>query len=260
MAQTKKADVSAYLIHLLFFLYFVILAAERLQSLIRSFADPAVHAWGDGFNGYVYTLTILSLVAAVVYLLVRCRALFCAPFTRNAALHEQIDRGALCVAAGIILLAGMVHTEYTIAPVQFAAYGALILAMIIQTAIKQKSSSRPYLLWLSLVYLTLFSMAIPVMYRSHIRLSALFHVLEAIAAVVLVLIFTRMMHLVFTGDATDLFGVPPILTAAILDGVLLGLRWQEEVNAFVLIFIIAACVCWCIGGLIALRAPKGGDK
>lgn len=260
MAQTKKADVPAYLIHLLFFLYFVILAGERLQSLIRSFADPAVHAWGDGFNGYVYTLTILSLGVAAVYLLVRCRALFCAPFTRNAALHAKIDRGALCVAAGIILLAGMVHTEYTIAPVQFAAYGALILAMVIHTAATHKTAARPWLRWLSLVYLTLLSMAIPVMYRSHIRLSALFHVLEAITAVVLVYLFTRMMHRVFTGDATDLFSLPPILIAAVLDGVLLGLRWQEEVNAFVLIFIIAACVCWCVGKLIALRTPKGGDE
>jgi len=155
----------------------------------------------------------------------------------------------LCIAAGLILVSGMVHTEYTVAPIQFGAYGALIVAMIIQTALTQQRSDKPVLLWLSVAFLTAFSMAIPVMYRSDIANAAFFHVAEAIAALVLVAMFTGMLYKVFCGDATNLFYFVPMLSALVLDTVLIVMRSREEINWFVLVSLIATCVLFLIGCL-----------
>lgn len=248
----EKVSLSSYFINFLFFLYFAILFAERLQSVVRSIADPAVHPMGSGFHRYVYVMTFCSLAVGVIFLIVTNYALFPALFTRGAEVYAKVDLGTLSIASGILLLSGMVHTEYTIAPLQFVAYGALIIAMFIRTATVTPSSGNPALLWLSLIYLTAFSMAIPVMYESQIRLSTLFHVIEAVTAILLVFVFTYFMRIVFVGDATNLFFWLPILVTAVLDGVLIAMRWNEKVNAFVLIFLIVACVLFCVGKTLSL--------
>lgn len=248
----EKVSLSSYFINLLFFLYFAILFAERLQSVVRSIADPAVHPMGSGFHRYVYVMTFCSLAVGVIFLIVTNYALFPALFTRSATVYAKVDLGTLSIAAGILLLSGMVHTEYTIAPLQFVAYGALIIAMFIRTATVTPSSGNPALLWLSLIYLTAFSMAIPVMYESQIGLSTLFHVIEAVTAILLVFVFTYFMRIVFVGDATNLFFWLPILVTAVLDGVLIAMRWKEKVNTFVLIFLIVACVLFCVGKTLSL--------
>lgn len=248
----EKVSLSSYFINLLFFLYFAILFAERLQSVVRSIADPAVHPMGSGFHRYVYVMTFCSLAVGVIFLLATNYALFPALFTRSAEVYAKVDLGTLSIASGILLLSGMVHTEYTIAPLQFVAYGALIIAMFIRTATVTPSSGNPALLWLSLIYLTAFSMAIPVMYESQIHLSTLFHVIEAVTAILLVFVFTYFMRIVFVGDATNLFFWLPILVTAVLDGVLIAMRWNEKVNAFVLIFLIVTCVLFCVGKTLSL--------
>lgn len=240
-------SVNEYFIHLLFALYFMILPAERVQSLVRSACDPATHWFSDAFNGYVYTVTVISLCVSVVYILITNSNLFAGIFTRNAEIHNGVRMGPLCIAAGMILVSGMVHTEYTVAPVQFGAYGALIVAMIIQTAVMQNQSSRPVLLWLSVAFLTAFSMAIPVMYRSGMANAAVIHVLEAVTSLVLVGLFTAMLFRVFSGDATDLFGWIPMLTAIVLDGILLFLQRNGEINRFVLVALAFTCILFCAG-------------
>lgn len=249
-----KVSLGAYFINLLFFVYFAVLFAERVQSMVRTFADPAVRPFGDGFHIYVNLLTLLSLAGTVVYLLATNRAHFAALFTRDAGVHSAVNIGALCIAAGILLLSGMVHTEHTVAPVQFGAYGALIIAMVIRTAMVQGEAGNRFLLWFSLVFLTAFSMAIPVMYHTSIPQAALFHILEAVTAALLVAAFTGMMYQVFTGCAVNLFAVWPMLVAAVLDGILLAMRWREQVNTFVLIFLVVAAVLWCVGKVISVRA------
>ena len=250
----EKTSLCDYFIHLLFFIYFAVLLSERMQSLIRTFVCSLENSFNSGFNIYVNTLSILSICATIVYLIATNRALFTGLCTRSASVHNSIQMGALCIAAGILLLSGMVHTEYTIAPIQFGAYGALIIAMVIRTATVQSETDNKLLLWLSLIYLTAFSMAIPVMYRSDIAHASLFHILEAITAILLVGAFTWMMYLVFTGCAVNLFYLIPMLTAAILDAILLAMRWREQVNSFVLIFIIVATVLFAVGKiLISIR-------
>lgn len=249
----EKISYSSYFINLLFFLYFAVLLAERLQSIVRAVKDSEVRLFTDGFNRYVYSLALISISVSVLYLLITNRYFFVGLFTRDAGVYARINMGALCVAAGILLLSGMVHTEYTIAPIQFGAYGALIVAMIIQTVKQQGSSDNRLLLWFSLIYLTAFSMAIPVVYRSELPSATVFHVVEAVTSVVLVVAFTLMLRQVMTADATNLFYILPILAAAIGDSVTLILRWREEVNTFVLIFLIVACVLWCIGKVLSMQ-------
>ena len=241
--------MSVYFIHLLFAVYFIVLTAERIQSIVRSVRDPAVLLLGDGFNRYTYLITFLSLAVSLIYLIVSNGKLLAGIFTRSARVHGSVRMGQLCIAAGLILVSGMVHTEYTVAPIQFGAYGALIVAIIIQTALTQKRSDKPVLLWLSVAFLTAFSMAIPVMYRSNIAYAGLFHVLEATTALVLVAMFTGMLYKVFCKDATNLFYSVPMLTVLALDTVLIVMRSREEINWFVLVSLIATCVLFLIGRL-----------
>lgn len=235
-----------YAINWLFLLYFVILFAERLQSLIRSAADGAAGMFQSPFSAYVNILAMLSLVATLVYMAVTQRSFFVSLFTGQGA-----DYAGLCIAAGILLLSGMVHTEHTVGPVQFISYGALIVAMILRTVEVQGSAGRPAILWLSLAYLVAFSMAIPVMYRSALPHAAVFHVAEAVLSIVLVFAFTFMLRAVFTGCAEWLFYLAPILIALIGDAFLIFFRWNEEINWFVLIAAALSAVLWLVGRLAA---------
>ena len=56
-----------------------------------------------------------------------------------------------------------------------------------------------------------------------------------------------MAYRVFNNDAVNLFMLPPIIIAVIGDAVILSLRWKEQVNTFVLIFIVASVVMWFAG-------------
>ena len=66
----------------------------------------------------------------------------------------------------MILISGMVHTEYTIPGIQFASYGALIVAMVLKTIEKTGDGGDNIFMWYSLIYSVMFSMAIPVVYKS----------------------------------------------------------------------------------------------
>lgn len=230
----------------LFLLYFVILFAERLQSLVRLFSDPSIKAFGDGFDIYVNVICILSLACSVVLL-----AFFNAGFWRSLFDSSvAVDYSMLCITSGIILVSGMVHTEHTIAPVQFASYGMLIVAMAFMTVVNVKLSGSAFRHWYSFSFLTLFSMAIPVMYRSHIRQATLFHILEAVVSLVLVFYFTVMLRRMFLGQGMDLLLWIPIIVVAIGDSILIAMRWKEEINSFVLIFAIASVAAFVVGKVL----------
>lgn len=223
-------------------LYFVILFAERAQSLLRALTHGLFFA--SAFDGYVNVLTLLSLSGTVVLL-----AVFC-PFFRRALTGRAVpDYTRLSLTAGVLLLSGMVHTEYTMAPVQFAAYGMLIAAMVLRTVEVAPEHDKTRL-WYSLVYLTVFSMAIPVMYRSFLPHSALFHVIEALTAIVLVFFFTLLMRRVFLGEGENLLLRQPPVVATVADAVILALRWPEKVNLFLLIFAVLTPVLYLIGKLL----------
>lgn len=230
-----------------FFLgYFFILFAERAQSLVRISRSSFSDLYRTGFDGFVNALTALSLVAAVLLLIFGNKG-----FWQSLVNSDVVpDYTMLTVTAGVILVSGMMHTEYTIAPVQFASYGMLIAAMILRTAQTSSGAEHPFMFWYSLAFLTVFSMAIPVMYRSEISRAALFHVTEALAALALVACFTWMLRDLFTGQGSDLLRWIPMIIAAVADAVILAMRWREKVNTFVLIFIILSAVVFAVGRVV----------
>ena len=246
-----RVGVSAVVMNWLIMLYFIILFAERIQSIVRSIRDKDVKLFGSGFNSYVYLAVFLSLAAFLVLLAVGNAAFLQSLFTMDMNVYRSIDYRMLSITAGVILVSGMVHTEHTVPGIQFASYGMLIAALVIRTACVNAQAEDSVLLWMSLIYLILFSMAIPVMYYSEIEKATLFHVIEAVVSLALVAAFTVLMYKVLIGNAVNLFYVIPIVIAVIGDTIIVAMRWKEKVNGFVLIFLIAASVMWIAGRIAA---------
>ena len=246
-----RVGVSALAMNWLIMLYFIILFVERVQSVVRSIKDKDVKLFGNGFNGYVYLAVFLSLAAFLVLLAVGNAWFLKSLFTMDMNVYNAIDYRMLSITAGVILVSGMVHTEYTIPGIQFASYGMLIAALVIKTACVNAQAEDRVLLWMSLIYLILFSMAIPVMYHSEIDKAIFFHVIEAVVSLALVAAFAALMYKVMIGNAVNLFYVIPIAIALIGDTIIVVMRWKEKVNGFVLIFLIAATVMWAAGKIVA---------
>ena len=242
-----RVGVSAVVMNWLIMLYFIILFAERVQSIVRSIRDKDVKLFGSGFDSYVYLAVFLSLAAFLVLLAVGNATFLKSLFTLDINVYHSIDYRMLSITAGVILVSGMVHTEYTIPGIPFASYGVLIAALVIKAACVNVQAEDRVLLWMSLIYLILFSMAIPVMYHSEIDKAILFHVIEAVVSLALVAAFAVLMYKVLIGNAVNLFYVIPIAIAVIGDTIIVAMRWKEKVNGFVLIFLIAASVMWIAG-------------
>ena len=228
----------------LFLLYFVILFGERAQSLARVIMEKRLFV--TEYAILVNAFAVLSLCAAVILLA------FCSKrFWQSLFSSVQPDYSILTVTSGVILVSGMVHTEYTIPPIQFASYGALILAMILRTAELSAGAKRRASLWYSLIYLTAFSMAIPVMYALHtaesLAFERTFYAVEAVVMLLLVLSFTILLRKLFLGQGEDLLLWIPFLIMVLGDTAVLWMRWADEINFFVLIFASLSAVLFLIG-------------
>ena len=222
-------------------LYFVILFAERLQSIIRVLANGIFFA--DFFAAYTDLMTVCSLGASLVLLLLLNRGFFAALLRKEGA---KPDYKILAITCGVLLCAGMVHTEFTIAPLQFGAYGALILAMVLRTIDVVKEKGEALKTWYSLGYLTAFSMAIPVMYRLDHAFAVFFECVEALTALVLVIVFTYLLLRVFDGSAQDLLLFPPLIIMVVLDALVM----IPAINTFALIFAILSLVLFIAGKIL----------
>lgn len=243
--KTSAAD-RAKLIFLM--LYFLILTIERIISLVSVFTgDLSAYDW---LEWYMAGLTICSIVGAYAYILAKCRmnARSCPGGKVSAAPSPNKDNfGRLAVAAGILLLGGMVHTEGTIPPIQFASYGMILVSMGIHTVQKIKENGGALMRWLSFGYIVAFSMSIPVVYHTQIELSWLFVPLEIAVSAGMVILFTIMLIGFYNGDGVYSFAAVPFITALVGDAAVLALRWNEEINSFVLIFICVTAVLYVIG-------------
>ncbi len=250
--KTKK-QIFTYLINLCFFLYFLILLIERSISLVATFVN-GVNPFGTVFSSYVYSIVFASIAGFFMLLFWRCRPNIKALFKPN----EDLGFSDLCLAGGVLLLSGMVHTSYTISPLQFASYGIWILGILFRVILTHPTSENKPLLWLSFAYLVAFSMAIPVMYPSAIELHVLFHILEAVGSAFLVAAFTYLLLFVFEGKS-DLFLLWPVIAMIVFDVPLIALRWNEEINVFVLIFAILSSLLFLAGFIYKRVGKKKAD-
>lgn len=233
-------------ISFLFLIYFVVLFIERAQSLYRSFSLTRKEMFSSSFDIYVNVVTMISLLSFLVLICFFNKDFWASLVSKEA----KVNYSMLTLTAGVILISGMVHTEYTIPGIQFASYGALIMAMVLKTIEKTGGGGDDTLMWYSLIYSVMFSMAIPVVYKSSIDKAALFHTTEAIVSLSLVVAFTYMLNRVFLTKADDLMSLVPFLIMLIGDILVLALRWKESVNSFVLIFASISTLMFAIGRIL----------
>ncbi|MBR6410461.1 MAG: hypothetical protein IKS35_03680 [Clostridia bacterium] len=227
--------------------YYAVLFTERVQSLIRSLLSGQ-GLFRDGFHASVNVAVILSLVVAVMLLCGWNRDFWRSLFQPSVT----PDYAMLAITVGAILVSGMMHTDFTIAPVQFVSYGFLILGMILRTVqVAGSGHAHVFMLVFSLIYLTLFSMAIPVVYEEFsLGHHVLFHVVESVTALLLVGGFTWMLRMVFLGQGENLLLWIPFLIMLVLDVAVLALRWTKTVNTFVLIFYGLSVLTFIAGKII----------
>ena len=233
-------------ISFLFLIYFVVLFIERAQSLYRSFSLTRKEMFSSSFDIYVNVVTLISLLSFLVLICFFNKDFWASLVSKE----EKVNYSMLTLTAGVILVGGMVHTEYTIPGIQFASYGALIMAMVLKTIEKTGGGGDDTLMWYSLIYSVMFSMAIPVVYKSSIDKAALFHTTEAIVSLSLVVAFTYMLNRVFLTKADDLMSLVPFLIMLIGDTLVLALRWKESVNSFVLIFASISTLMFALGRIL----------
>lgn len=246
----EKKTIGANVLQCVFFLlYFALLTVERAISLIEAFKTPFAEMLP--LDGYMVVLTVLSLIGGWTYLLVLGRKLF-----DFGAVKKENDFLHPCIAAGILLLGGMVHTQGTIPPVQFAAYGCLLIAMLLHTVQGVRQHGGGALRWMSYAYITAFSMAIPVVYTTKClpdscALCTAFYPIESIASVLLVALFTGILARFYQNDSLLTFCPWSWGIAAALDAAVLGLRWHDEINFFVLIFIALTVLIGIVGKVLS---------
>ena len=234
----KENKVAAYFINLCFWLYFLILAFERVYT-------NAMTQINDGFPkgefGLIAFLTVgLSLAIWFVFMIMFCRDSMVYLFSTRG----QVDFKNLSIASGIFLLSGMIHTPNTVAWLQFVSYGILIFGMLLYVL----SSGPTIRKWFSFFYLVAFSMAIPVIYHSEMATHLWFHITESIAALTLVAFFTYLLRDLFGGES-DLLKPIPFFVALLLDAAVIVWRWDESINYFVLVAISVTALLFLIGKL-----------
>ena len=249
--KTRTSDVVKMWFLLL---YFIILTVERVISLIDVFmGDFSTY---DALDWYMTALTLFAIFGAYIFMITRCE-LFVKRYNHGkiaaSPVVSQKNFGRLSIAAGILLLGGMVHTNGTIPPIQFASYGMILVSMAIHTAQQVKAHGGALMKWLSFAYIVTFSMAIPVVYHSAIELSWLFIPLECVVSAGLVILFTSMLKNFYEGDGEYSFSLLALLIMVIGDAAVIILRWNEEINFFVLIFASIAAVLWVIGRVLKFK-------
>lgn len=226
-------------ISLFVLLYLLILFAERAQSVTRMLLSGVFVSDLFFFN----IIALLSLLATVL-MLCTCNRSFWRSLADPGA---PFDPGRTALTCCALLVSGMMHTEYTIAAVQFVSYGALIVAMILATVNTARKCARKCRLWYSLVFVTVFSMAIPVCYKTAINAYAIFYFVEISTALLLIAFFAVMLKAVFSGKGEDLLLPAPVLFMTVCDAAVILMRLAEEINWFVLIFASLALVMFVVG-------------
>ena len=238
---------------MIFFLaYFLILSVERIISLVAVFTGNLSKY--DALDWYMTALTLFAIFGAYVFMATKCHVSL--KSTEIDLAEDNENYAKLSIAAGILLLGGMVHTEGTIPGIQFASYGMLLGAMGIHTWQCAKRDGKALMKWLSFAYITAFSMSIPVVYHTNIELKYLFIPIECVVSAGMVVLFTIMLKRFFTQNSESDFSPVPYITAVVGAFAVIILRWNEEINWFVLIFICVTSVLWFLSNILSMIKKK----
>lgn len=238
---------------MIFFLaYFLILSVERIISLVAVFTGDLSKY--DALDWYMTALTLFAIFGAYVFMATKCHVSL--KSTEIDLDDENENYAKLSIAAGILLLGGMVHTEGTIPGIQFASYGMLLGSMGIHAFQCAKRDGKALMKWLSFAYIMAFSMSIPVVYHTNIELKYLFIPIECVVSAGMVVLFTIMLKRFFTQNSESDFSPIPYITAVIGAFAVIILRWDEEINWFVLIAISATSILWFLSNILSMIKKK----
>lgn len=229
-------------------LYFVILTTERVISLVKCCMGGFKSF--DTLDYYMLMLTIFAIFGSYIFGVIRCTDAVKKRNKNNDFFSE------LSIAAGILLLGGMVHTEGSIPVMQFISYGMILISMAIHTAQNARISKNTDQKWLSFAYIVAYSMSIPVVYHTEIDLAYIFIPIECVVSAGMVAMFTIMLTRFYNGNGEDSFSLLPFLIALFGDAAVLFLRWEEEINVFVLIFLCVMTVLWYAGNMMFIKRKK----
>ena len=229
------------------FLYFVILFTERTISVALSLYEQGYSLFNSWFGIYTYGLVIGAMGISLIMLLTINWPMLRALFSSDEKVYERVNVKSYSVVIGVILAAGMVHTEHTLVWLQFIAYGILIIGLVVTTVNNLKHDKTDTLRWISVFYLIAYSMAIPVVYETQLPNAMAFQIVEAAASLIMIGIFTFMAYKVFAGKAGNLLYVEPLHISMFLVIAVLWMRWTEKINYFLLVSMGIAVVLWMIG-------------
>lgn len=238
-----------------FVAYFIILTGERISAVILSRSRGGAYSLESGgfFPYAAYIVTCLSLLAGIALYL---RPVLAA--TEKLFGSEKYDfktnYNNIILAAIVLLFGGMMHTGQTLPALQFTAYGFLILAMLVRCIEACMAGVSKFASVVSFVYLTLFSMCIPVCYMTKLSAprSVLFYIAEFTAVFILLPCFGKMLLNYFEKGVSS-FALCMPLTMAVLCGLTVGLKWTDEINWFVLIFAALTLAVYFTLGLVAKK-------
>lgn len=245
---------------LLLLMYFPTLTVERVISLCAVFAGD-FSTYG-GLDYYMTALTVVSLVATYAFIAIRCRfTLFKGANGKRSLvpLPTVENYRTLAIAAGILLSGGMVHTHGSIPPIQFVSYGFILASMALHTVENVRREGGGDRKWLSFAYIVAYSMAIPVVYHTGIALAFLFIPIEIVVSLGMVVLFTIMLVKFYSGNGEASFSVLPFITGLFGDALVLSMRWYEEVNIMVLIFICVVTVLWFTGTILGVNTKNTSE-
>lgn len=247
--DNTKNNVLEYLRNFGLAVYFLVLFVERLVALIVPFVDSRYAFYDSGrfVEWYSHILTAASLIITAVLMHRQFFYLFTALVPSNKGSRLKVDYKRTCLGAGTLLLGGMVQTNFTLAPVQFVAYGFMILSMISVTVLNFKMSGEGARLVISLIYAVCFAMAIPVVYDVTVPAAGGFIALECAVSAILVFAFTIMLSEFYQSGGKTRFSFPLIAFTVACDLVLFFWRMNEAVNIFLIVFPVLAAVFWITG-------------
>lgn len=215
-----------------FILYFLILLTERIIALILSVNTN--NEYGLINPSFIslstYSITALSVLSGTILFIKPIYKMFSVLFT-NKIFDFNDNIKHLIIASMALLFSGMMHTTFTIATIQFVAYGFLLIALLAKTLQKPNRISIT-----SFIYISLFSMSIPVVYSTFLSapMNVLFYISEYMSVFILVPILGILMYSLYKNNvAINTILIPFIMI--ILIALTLAFKWQEEINYFVLI-------------------------
>lgn len=250
MEKSKKNPI---LVYWCVFLYFVILFTERMISIILSFMDADFSIFESMFSTYAYCMVIASLCAFLILLFTCNMPFLSALFSWNRVDTLMVDSRGYSILVGVLLISGMIHTNYSNFFVQCISYGFLIVGLVLATIANLRHDKTDVYRWISLIYLVAYSMAIPVVYESHLPNAFIINIVLAASSLILIGLFTFMSCKVFSGKADSILYVEPIHIAMFLNAILIWLRWDEGINLFLLISLVIAVVIWVVGKYIRIK-------